>query len=131
MDALKFIEERNRMCKSFSPDCEGCRIEEVKPAIDECVSWMIDNAEKAVRIVEDWSAAHPRKTRQDVFLEQYPTARVTDDGALGILPCLLDETLFSHCRHGNCDGKPCCTCDTDDVLFNCYQPALEDGGDEA
>ena len=27
-----------------------------------------------------------------------------------------------------CDGKPCCVCDTDDVLFNCYQPAFEDGG---
>jgi hypothetical protein len=27
-----------------------------------------------------------------------------------------------------CDGKPCCMCDTDDVLFNCYQPASEDGG---
>lgn len=22
-----------------------------------------------------------------------------------------------------CDGKPCCVCDTDDVLFNCYQPS--------
>lgn len=29
-----------------------------------------------------------------------------------------------------CDGKPCCACDTDDALFNCYQPACEkDGAD--
>lgn len=27
-----------------------------------------------------------------------------------------------------CDGKPCCMCDTDDVLFNCYQPACEKEG---
>lgn len=27
-----------------------------------------------------------------------------------------------------CDGKPCCVCDTDDVLFNCYQPACEKEG---
>lgn len=27
-----------------------------------------------------------------------------------------------------CDGKPCCVCDTDNALFNCYQPASEDGG---
>lgn len=26
-----------------------------------------------------------------------------------------------------CDGKPCCACDTDDVLFNGYQPDFEDG----
>lgn len=27
-----------------------------------------------------------------------------------------------------CDGKPCCVCDTNDVLFNCYQPACEKEG---
>lgn len=88
MDALKFIEERNRMCKSFSPDCEGCRIDEAKPVVSECVSWMIDNAEKAVQIVEQWSQEHPRKTRQDVFLEQWPEAELVD-GIIDINPCRL------------------------------------------
>lgn len=27
-----------------------------------------------------------------------------------------------------CDGKPCCVCDTDDALFNCYQPTYEKEG---
>lgn len=27
-----------------------------------------------------------------------------------------------------CDGKPCCVCDTDDALFNCYQPTCEKEG---
>ena len=30
----------------------------------------------AVQIVEKWSAEHPRKTRQSVFLEQWPNAIV-------------------------------------------------------
>ena len=90
MDAVEFIKERDRMCKSFSPDCEGCRMDEAKPVVDECVCWMLDNREKAVQIVEEWSAAHPRKTRQSVFLEQWPEARIDkSDGVLNICPAAL------------------------------------------
>lgn len=86
MDALKFIEERNRMCKLFSPGCEGCRIDEAKPVMSECVLWMIENPEKTVEIVERWSQEHPRKTWQSVFLEQYPEAWVDEDGCLRVCP---------------------------------------------
>lgn len=69
MDALKFIEERNRMCDRYwqvDGDCDGC------PLIDagECneLRNMVDGAGKAVgktvEIVEKWSKEHPRKTRQ-------------------------------------------------------------------
>lgn len=103
MDALKFIEERNRMCKSFSPDCEGCRIDEAKPVVSECVSWMIDNAEKAVQIVEQWSQEHPRKTRQDVFLEQWPNCMMGDDGIVGMCPRNIDKMYVCNLsRFGGC-----------------------------
>lgn len=29
--------------------------------------------------VEQWSREHPRKTRQDVFLEMFPTVRMDGD----------------------------------------------------
>lgn len=64
MDAVRFLQERARMCNSFSPDCEGCRVDEEKPVISECYLWMFENPERAVKIVEEWSAAHPPKTRQ-------------------------------------------------------------------
>ena len=64
MDAVRFLQERARMCNSFSPDCEGCRVDEEKPVISECYRWMFENPERAVKIVEEWSAAHPPKTRQ-------------------------------------------------------------------
>ena len=35
MDAVKFLQERARMCNSFSPDCEGCRVDEAKPVMSE------------------------------------------------------------------------------------------------
>ena len=57
MDAIKFIEERNRMCESFGTKCKGC------PAFNEsrCVvsSASTLDAKEQVAMVEDWSAAHP------------------------------------------------------------------------
>lgn len=81
MDAVKFIEERNRMCGTMS---------EV---------WGVDAAQ-IVKNTEEWSAAHPRKTRQDKFLEQYPEARVDKDGILAICPA--DITKILRDEYGGC-----------------------------
>lgn len=101
MDALKFIEERNRMCKLFSPGCEGCRIDEAKPAMIECVLWMIKNPEKTVEIVEQWSQEHPRKTRQDVFLENYPDAAL-GAGVLRVCPRNVYKSAELNCNNSTC-----------------------------
>lgn len=70
MDALKFIEERNRMCERYwqvDGDCDGCPL----AYEGECneLRNMVDGAGKAVgkvvEIIEKWSQEHPRKTRQD------------------------------------------------------------------
>ena len=108
MDAVKFIEERNRMCRSSSPDCEGCRIDEVKPVVSECVLWVFDNPKRAVEIVEEWSAAHPRKTRQSVFLEMFPNVmkyeNPHDVDIIAINPCCVNTKLQGHCPTGRgCD----------------------------
>lgn len=97
MDAVKFLQERARMCNSFSPDCEGCRVDEEKPVISECYLWMFENPERVVKIVEDWAKEHPHKTRQSVFLEQWPEARIYDNGVLGVCPA---EISLSHRSDG-------------------------------
>lgn len=86
MDAVKFIEERNRMCESFCDGCKGC------PAFNEprcMVSSAKLDAKEQIAIVEKWSAEHPRKTRQDVFLKQCPEADIGGDGVLRICPSLV------------------------------------------
>ena len=88
MDAVKFIEERNRMCKSFCDRCTGC------PASDACKNELCCafdqgstlDATAQGSIVEKWSAEHPRKTRQSVFLEQYPESFVDESGVLMLCP---------------------------------------------
>lgn len=102
MDAVKFLQERARMCNSFSPDCEGCRVDEEKPVISECDRWMFENPERAVKIVEEWAKEHPHKTRQSVFLEQWPEAELDTNGAVAICPTILSRDYRSankRCKH--------------------------------
>lgn len=82
MDALKFVKERNRICKSFGGSCDGCPAD--KNTCCDTFEWQ----ERLVAIVEEWSKENPRKTCQDVFLEQYPKAE-TNDGVLFVCPALI------------------------------------------
>ena len=86
MDAVKFIEERNRMCKSFGRRCSDC------PADKNICCDPFEWRKELATIVEEWSAAHPCKTRQSVFLEQLPNAKVFVDGVLDFCP----QELNSH-----------------------------------
>ena len=94
MDAVKFIKERDRMCKSYY-DAEKGHCSDGCPAHDvQCTDLddLSTDAEELVARVEEWSAAHPRKTRQSVFLEQWPEADIDENGVVAIAPCSLLET---------------------------------------
>ena len=107
MDAVKFIEERNRMCESFGDECTGC------PASNACSNACKNelccafylgstlDATAQIAIVEEWSAVHQRKTRQSVFLEQYPEADLST-GTVNICPNSLYEGKFDCARYQNC-----------------------------
>ena len=95
MDAVKFLQERNRMYESGAAT-PGIGLEDDYDPVN------------AVKIVEEWSAAHPRKTRQSVFLEQYPDAKIDDDGVIAICP-----TAFSSAYRddiGKCAWVTCSKC---------------------
>lgn len=99
MEALKFFKARKRMCEATKCDsCKlyhmqgGCCIAPEKEKIDAC--------EEAIAIVEQWAKDHPIKTRQSVFLEQYPEARIGDDGVLQINPCSISASHRN--AQGNC-----------------------------
>ena len=93
MDAVKFIKERQRMCAIHKDGCFGCPME--------------NDAEGIVTKVEEWSAAHPHKTRQSVFLEQWPDTQLDREGSVIICPrqlCKGEELtkLIAECRGTNC-----------------------------
>lgn len=87
MDAVKFVEERRRM---FAVTGEAPKYTLFNNG---------SSAEDVVKEVEEWSAAHPRKTRQSVFLEQYPETIIDAFGALQICPMVISAA------HRDSDGE--------------------------
>lgn len=99
MDALEFVRERNRMCKSFGGKCNNC------PADRNTCCNTFEWQEELVAVVEKWSAEHPCKTRQSEFLKQYPNAKLID-GVGAICPKTIDIS-FS-CPIGDDINCPYC-----------------------
>ena len=97
MDAVKFLQERSRMYKSGAAT-PGIGLEDDY------------NPVSAVEVVEKWAAAHPHKTRQSVFLEQYPEAKLDGGDCLELCPCAISAA--NRDEYGRCavvDTK-CFTC---------------------
>ena len=96
MEAVEFLEQMKKRSKS-NPDYYG---EELNIAHIEPRS--------LVSQVEQWAAEHPIKTRQSVFLEQYPEARLSKDGVLLICPRTIssayrnEEGTCNIANHGTC-----------------------------
>jgi len=89
MDALEFLRERKRMC-NLCKHCEGCPLERAGCGLGTSAS--DEEYEKIIAAVEQWSKEHPRKTRQSVFLEQWPEAKRVDN-ILAVCPKVLDMSL--------------------------------------
>lgn len=92
MDAIEFIKERDRMYE-VAGDAPSLIYKHTK------------SAEEIVREVKEWAAAHPHKTRQTVFLEQYPNARVNiNTGVLSVYPCAIEQGMENtiYCNSISC-----------------------------
>lgn len=87
-DKEKLLRDHSRMCMDL--DCGSCPIGEECGL--HCNKWMMEHTSAAVEIIEKWAAEHPVKTRQDLFLEQFPNAEMMG-GALMIMPCSIDIRL--------------------------------------
>lgn len=90
MDAVKFLQERSRMYESGAATPRIGLEDDYDPA-------------SAVKVIEEWSAAHPRKTRQSVFLEQWPEASISEHGVLAIDSCKVEKSI-------KCNGMDCARC---------------------
>lgn len=105
MDAVKFIEERKRMCESFGDRCTGCPASNGGCAVGQ--ESTLDATEQ-VAMVEKWSIEHPHKTRQSVFLEQWPEAEIGKNGCLMLCPKLISTDCRD--KYGNCLKRICSDC---------------------
>lgn len=92
MDAVKFIEEARRRYKVTGK----------APSV--LLNWL--EPECIVKEVEEWSAAHPAKTRQSEFLKQWPDTHLDGNGVIAISPCIVSK---AH-QDMNCDQSDCAEC---------------------
>ena len=96
MDALEFLMERRRMCDSYR-GCVGCPFGAAECVVRDMTSE--DNCKRIVSAVEQWSKEHPRKTRQSVFLRQYPEAEIDAHGLVRLCPMSISAA------HRDSDGE--------------------------
>lgn len=99
MDAVEFFKTMNRLCRTQG--CEEC------PVFKEglCMVMRIGSfggdsdksIEETISKVEQWSKAHPVKTRQSEFLKMFPDAQIDTYGALTIRHCSIEKDLCSKC----------------------------------
>lgn len=102
MDAIKYLQEKARMCDSFE-GCADCLI--IKD--NDCSQLEMTCPEKAVAIVEKWAAEHPQKTIFQDFLEKYPNASLTSYGTPHICPC---ELGYEEKKPEICFSRRCIDC---------------------
>ena len=103
MDAVEYVKELRRICKSH-------------PAFNVCplnskfcyIANMCEDAEKAVKIVEQWAKDHPVKTRQSEFLKMFPKA-AKNGRVLDFCPKDLDIDYMPPKR---CENISCSACKT-------------------
>lgn len=96
MDAIEFINKMVRMCAKY-PKCEGCPVA-VQNDSEDCMAKV--PAKQMVTIVEQWSKENPVKTRQSVFLEQWPNASVDDNGTIVMCPRNVDKNYGCNLKLG-------------------------------
>lgn len=107
MDALEFLRERNRLCGSYDT-CKGCPLEGGKCAVSDVAP--DEEYKRIITAVEQWSKEHPRKTRQSVFLEQYPEAEIDANGVVGLCPMSISAAHRDSDGECNCPEKMCRDC---------------------
>ena len=98
MDAVEFLKEYHRMCKSV--DCIKCGLYHLNNGTgSNCPEYIEAHPDKAVQIVEQWSKEHPRKTRLQDFLEKYPNAALTSYGHKIPKVCAQDVGYCASCKY--------------------------------
>ena len=111
MDALEFLKEKKRMCNAYSEhnNCFGdC------PLIESCCvinnSTPDEDLKKMITVVEQWSKDHPRKTRQSVFMDQYPEVEIDENGVVGLCPMFISDVHRDSNGECNYPEKQCRDC---------------------
>ena len=97
MDAIEFLRDFRRMCLSYD-NCTGCELRnaECSPMEEDC------DHEKVIRVVEEWTKAHPVKTRLSELVKIFPNYK-KDENYSGIpRDCIKIFDQGQSCTFSSC-----------------------------
>ncbi len=104
MDAVKFLEERARMCgKLHCYECPLYRHNKQDNTM-ECNILSADNVAQSVAVVEKWAEEHPRKTLLSELLKRWPAVKRDHNGIPLIYPCIAN-TIQYKLPFGGCEKR--------------------------
>jgi hypothetical protein len=95
MDAVEYLKERARICKSFNRFCAGCPLFSVG-----CGK---GNPDEAVDIVEQWSREHPVMTNAMKFEEVFGEKPANGKGERLCPPIAFRKSKDCSCECSECD----------------------------
>lgn len=104
MDAVKFLEEKDRMTNGCNMSCEKCPMSHSNNGYATKCSDLTN--EQEVHIVEEWSKNHPRKTRQSELLKLFPKTVLDKEGIVVISPCNFLGNNGDKCK----ESRGCTEC---------------------
>lgn len=107
MDAVKFLEEWQRMCDAT--ECTQCGAKYCCIYSNGNAPYKMRAHNDFIKIVSDWSTDHPRKTRLQDFLEKYPNAKILESGVPKVCASLLGycDKCETFCENGSRDCFAC------------------------
>ena len=110
MDAVKFILEKERMCKEMD-SCLGCKLYSRNNGLElTCDGMLKEYPTEAVAIVEKWSKEHPQKTLKDDFLEKYPNASINKEYGFPLSICPSELGYKNKCTNAEKYISGCAAC---------------------
>ena len=117
---INFLSELKRLCDSRA-DCKAdAANKEQCPMFEGCdrlpTEICVEDAIKAIEIVQKWSGEQPKKTYAQDFFEKFPKAQSDSDGT----PFVCRKTIYGEVppKDEKCDRRGACK--------NCWNETMEE-----
>lgn len=93
-----FLRELSRAIKNCNTNCSKCVILPLCTGVLHphiCIEYILHSPEDTISIVQNWSDAHPIKTRLDDLKEKFPHAKNN------VFAALVGPAMFGYCDNCN------------------------------
>ena len=118
---IDFFAEAKRLCDSRTGCTADAANKEQCPMFGVCDRLLteicVEDAIKAIEILQKWSDEHPKKTYAQDFFEKFPKAQSNSDGT----PFVCRKRIYGGIHSATSEG-----CDDTRACYRCWSEPLND-----